>query len=161
MKRNPEVGGVFLGEGPQVPTGPQILFAGRVPHADVPVWLSAADPFVLPTRAEGSPNAALEALACGLPLISSRIPSLEETIDASCVLLVDPGNVDSMAEKIALLVDGTELRARMAAAAHARGTASTLSARVQKILTWLDGLQRRYAEDHAKSGEAGSSGLTG
>jgi glycosyltransferase involved in cell wall biosynthesis len=45
---------------------------------DVPELLTAADAFVFPSRTEGMPNAVLEALAAGLPVVASDIPALRE-----------------------------------------------------------------------------------
>jgi glycosyltransferase involved in cell wall biosynthesis len=49
------------------------LAVGR-PHAEIGLWLAAADVFCLVTRREGCPNAVLEALACGVPVITTDIP---------------------------------------------------------------------------------------
>ena len=61
----------------------RVHFLGPVPHADLPVVLSAADVFVLPTASEGLANAWVEALACGTPVVTTPIPSAQE-------LLTDP-----------------------------------------------------------------------
>jgi teichuronic acid biosynthesis glycosyltransferase TuaC len=61
----------------------RVRFLGAVPHADLPVVLSAADLFVLPTASEGLANAWVEALACGTPVVTTPIPGAQE-------LLTDP-----------------------------------------------------------------------
>ena len=61
----------------------RIRFLGAVPHADLPVVLSAADLFVLPTASEGLANAWVEALACGIPVVTTPLPGAQE-------LLTDP-----------------------------------------------------------------------
>jgi len=148
LRARPEVGAVFLGEGPQHPEGEQVLFAGKVPHRDVPTWLSAADLFVLPTRAEGSPNAILEAMACGLPAISYRIPALEETLDDSCGLLVDADDGPQLSGAIASLVDDPQRRAAMSAAARKRAESFTLEERAARIFRWLGSVQARHRAKH-------------
>ena len=61
----------------------RVRFLGPVPHADLPRVLSAADVFVLPTASEGLANAWVEALACGVPVVTTPIPGARE-------LLTDP-----------------------------------------------------------------------
>ncbi len=50
------------------------------PHDEIGIWLGAADVFCLATRREGCPNAILEALACGLPVVTTDIPANREII---------------------------------------------------------------------------------
>ena len=61
----------------------RVRFLGPVPQADLPVVLSAADVFVLPTASEGLANAWVEALACGTPVVTTLIAGAQE-------LLTDP-----------------------------------------------------------------------
>ncbi len=137
MERIPGLWGVFLGDGPQKPIGQRVLHAGRVGHDEVAFWLSASDFFVLPTLSEGSPNAVLEAMACGLPVVSSDIPSLHETVDDDAALLVDPENISAIADALTELSQNVELRRSMAAAALKRGRRTNLSARVNHIRNWI------------------------
>ncbi len=80
----------------------RVRFLGAVPHGDLPVVLSAADLFVLPTASEGLANAWVEALACGTPVVTTPIPGAQE-------LLTDPA-YGRMAERdpaaIAVAVNG-------------------------------------------------------
>jgi glycosyltransferase involved in cell wall biosynthesis len=56
---------------------------GRVSEETMPSYLCAADVFVLPSRIEGMPLVALEALACGVPLLVSDIPPLRDLVSDS------------------------------------------------------------------------------
>ena len=129
--------GVFLGEGPQWPSGPRVLHAGPVPHEEVAEWLSATDFFSLPTLAEGSPNAVLEAMACGLPVVSSDIPSLAETVDDRSAILVSPKDVTALREAFQVLVSASSRRKSMSVAALERGTRTNLEGRASRILSWI------------------------
>lgn len=60
--------------------GERVRFLGAVPHGDLPILLSAADVFVLPSASEGLANAWVEALACGTPVVTTPIPGARELI---------------------------------------------------------------------------------
>jgi glycosyltransferase involved in cell wall biosynthesis len=63
----------------------RLRLLGPVPHAELPQVLSAADVFVLPTASEGLANAWVEALACGVPVVTTPIPGARELLtDPAC-----------------------------------------------------------------------------
>lgn len=59
----------------------RVEFPGHVPPERVADWLADADVFVITSSAEGRPNAVLEAMASGLPVIGSDIPGMRELIE--------------------------------------------------------------------------------
>lgn len=69
-------------------------------RSDVPRWLAAADLVVFPSTYEGAALAPLEAMAVGRCVIASWIQGIEESVPYECGALVDPGNVDKLAEAI-------------------------------------------------------------
>lgn len=84
--------------------------------------LAWASVFALPTsyRNEGQPLVILEALAAGLPIVSTRHRGIPETVDGETALLTEPGDVAELADALLRLAGDEDLRARMGAAARAR-----------------------------------------
>jgi glycosyltransferase involved in cell wall biosynthesis len=70
----------------------RVRFVGAVPHEQVPVWQGAATVTCLPSLREGYPNAAMEALACGRPMVASRVGALPEMIGEGRGILVPAGD---------------------------------------------------------------------
>ncbi len=77
----------------------RIIFTGFVPDADVPALMSQAEAFVLPSFYEGFGIPVLEAMACGTPVVISRVASLPE-VAGPAGIYVNPDQPDSIAEGI-------------------------------------------------------------
>jgi len=89
------------------------------PLTDVKPWYGAADVFVLPTIYDPLPNAALEAMACGLPLITTTKSGAAELIaDRDAGLVIVSGDVTNLARHMTTLLDAAT-RERMGANARA------------------------------------------
>ena len=75
-----------------------VRFKGTIPHREMADWLLSLDGFVLPSVSEGCPNILLEAMACGLPCVSTRVgatPVIME--DKVSGLLVPAGDSRALA----------------------------------------------------------------
>jgi glycosyltransferase involved in cell wall biosynthesis len=131
------VGVVCAGSGSLRPAGPQVLFADVLPHADVPSFLSAADVFVLPTRAEGCCNAVIEAMACGLPVITSEGDFMDDIVNDSVAIRVDPDDVAAIRHAIIRIRDNPGLRAAMAASALEHSKSFDINERARRVLGWM------------------------
>jgi glycosyltransferase involved in cell wall biosynthesis len=91
-----------------------VRFVGMV--EDMPRYLRAADVYVFPSEREGMPNAVLEAMATGLPVIACAIGGLAAVADEQTAWLVPPGDVAAFAEAICEALTHPEM-------AQARGRA--------------------------------------
>lgn len=145
LEQLPEVGALFIGEGPDSVEGSQVLFADRLTHEAVPEYLCAADLFVLPTQFEGSPNAVIEAMACGVPVVTSDIPAVRATVSKQAALFIDPDDVNAIAGAIRTLVDDPERRAAMGQSALEQARVTSLEERAKRIIAWLSEVQTGYS----------------
>jgi teichuronic acid biosynthesis glycosyltransferase TuaC len=59
-----------------------VRLVGTRPHEEIPLWLAASDVFCLATSNEGRPNALMEALACGIPVVTTRVGGNAEIIES-------------------------------------------------------------------------------
>ena len=94
----------------------RVRFHGPLEETAVREMLAGADLFVLPSviasdgQMEGLPVALIEALACGVPAVSTRLSGIPELIDDRRTgLLAEAGNPDSLAEALEWLLGGGEL----------------------------------------------------
>lgn len=121
-----------------VPEVKNTLHCGTVPHEKVYMYLNASDVFVLPTLAEGLCNAILEALACGLPVISSDLPFNYDVLDDSCSILVDPMNKEEIRHAILRIKQDESLKKRLSDGALEKASRFSLKNRIAKILEFIN-----------------------
>ena len=76
----------------------EVVVAGARPHDEIPVWLNASDLLCLPSHSEGCPNVVLEAMACGTPVVATRVGQIPGLLDPSRGVLVRPGDIASLSE---------------------------------------------------------------
>jgi glycosyltransferase involved in cell wall biosynthesis len=106
-------------------------------YVDEPMaYLRAAKVFVLTSRFEGSPNALLEAMACGLPpIVSDASPGPVELVGEKAGLIVPVGDVNATAEAMIQLGKDEQLRGRLGAAALERTRVHQLN---NAMRVWLE-----------------------
>ncbi|HEX6234536.1 MAG TPA: MSMEG_0565 family glycosyltransferase [Jiangellaceae bacterium] len=90
-----------------------LVLVGTVADAELPAWYHAADAFVFPSVTEGWGLAVLEAMAAGLPVITSDIPVFREYLADEDALLVPPGDAEALAAAMAKLAGDATLRSRL------------------------------------------------
>ena len=97
-----------------------VRFTGYAGYDDAPAILRQGDVFVSPTYAEGFSNTILEAMATGLPTVSTHSVGVVDCLrDEDNALLVQPGDVTGLRSALVRLRDDDALRERLATAALA------------------------------------------
>ncbi len=126
----------YVGDGPLrslLEGRERVRVIGRVSHDDVPAWLSAADVVCGPALVEPFGQALLEGLACGKPVVATRIGGPPEFVPDGGGVLVDPLDTPALARalEIAAALPVPNDAARASAAEH---DVRTQAERVEKIL---------------------------
>ena len=143
----------IVGDGPLLPAvRAQVAALGL----DDAVWLPGArtdigallhtfSVFALPSLAEGTPVSMLEAMACGLPVVASRVGGIPEVVDDDAQgALVPVGDVDALADALARYARDAGLRARHGQAGRARVEQRfSLHAMLSAYGALYDGLRRQ------------------
>jgi len=97
----------------------RVHFAGQ--QDDVRPWLAALDVFALTSDWEGMPNAVLEAMATGLPVVATAVGGTPEVVvDGETGLLVPPRDPNALAQAITCLLREPDLRRKMGRAGRER-----------------------------------------
>lgn len=133
----PEVYLICAGKGPLNPKGDKILFSGIVNPDDLASFYSSADCFVLPTVNEGCCNAIIEAMACGLPIISSNQSFNDDILDENNSLRIDSRSVEDVKQAIEKIFADKELRCKMARASLVKARSLNVAERAKNIIKYF------------------------
>ncbi len=96
-----------------------VTFAGRVPHDHLSEYYSKADALVMPSLSEGHAIVPLEALACGTPVVGTKIEGIMETVqDGHNGFLVEPGDYQAIATAVIKILSNEALLKELSMNAH-------------------------------------------
>ncbi|HKP85700.1 MAG TPA: N-acetyl-alpha-D-glucosaminyl L-malate synthase BshA [Blastocatellia bacterium] len=91
-----------------------VLFVGKKPQSEIRDYLSLADLFLLPSQSESFGLSALEAMACEVPVIATRVGGVPEVVEeGGCGYLFEVGDVNGMAEAALKVLGDDEERERL------------------------------------------------
>ena len=111
---------------------------GAIPRSQMPTFWTSLDVAVMPSLSESFGLVALEALACGIPVVSTTAGGLKEiVVDGECGLLVPPGDAKALADALLRLLTDQDLRLRLAGGARRRAEAFSLEHRSFELLQLL------------------------
>jgi glycogen(starch) synthase len=128
--KNQEWGLSVVGDGPQrtvlqsVATNygvnDRVKFLGWKSRNELPVVFQQANLFVYPSRHEGMPNAVLEAMAAGLPVLATRIAGNEDLVNDETGILVNSEDTAGLQAALEKIIANAQMRKQMGAAARKR-----------------------------------------
>lgn len=134
-----------------------VLFVGAKPLAELAAYYSAADVFALPSSFDNSPNVLLEAMACALPVVATRVGGVPRYVrDGENGLLVEPGQPAALAAALARVLEDAPLRRRLVAGGLEQvQNGRSWAASARKLLALYERLLREAR--HQPSGAAGEN----
>lgn len=117
-----------------------VVFTGFVPFEEILSLLARFSIFVLPSLSEGMPNALLQAMAAGLPVVATRVGGVPEFVeDHVDGLLVEPSNPDELARAIRELMSSESLRRTLGQNAKAKAANYSFDRVMQTYESLLSG----------------------
>ena len=154
--QRPDLHLYLVGEGPDRPLIEGAIQANNATsyiHAlpacafdDVAVWMTASDLVTLPSYMEGCPNAVLEALACGRPVVATRVGGIPEIMSDEFGRLVPPRDSAELARALASVLDRNWDAAEISA--HGSRSWSTVAAELLDVFESL--VPNRQAAAHVR-----------
>ena len=128
---------IYIGEGELQPYGDFVAYSGGVQHDKIPEYLSAADFFVLPTKEEGCCNAIIEAICCGLPIISSNGKFNDDILEDGYSIRIDPNNITQISDAMRKLSVDQVACKKLSENALKQRTRFSLEKRAEAILEFM------------------------
>ena len=130
---------VFAGKGELKPKllCNQTLFCDSVEPQNMPRLLSACDVFVLPTKKEGCCNSIIEAMACGLPIVSSDRDFNDDILDDTCSIKINPESISDIRKAIVTLYNDSSIRDRLSSGAIEKSKELSINNRAKAIVSWM------------------------
>ncbi len=141
--------GVGPGDLPGVEPGPELILAPHLDDLELARAYARAALVVIPSLYEGFGLPALEAMACGAPVLAARRASLPEVV-GEAALLAEPDEA-SLAQGISRLLSEPELARRLAQAGPARAAGFTWQATARAVLAGYDRLAREGLLERGRS----------
>ncbi len=124
-----------------------VLFLGKRDQASLPYYYSAADVLIMPSHYESFGMVALEAMACGTPVVASKVGGLEYlVVDGETGFVVPDNDPIALSEKLSLLLCNPELRERLGQQATAYARQYAWENIVTRLLSAFNAVISKYGE---------------
>lgn len=128
---------LLIGAGAMKLEAENIVLKRPLTQPEVAECLSAADIFVLPTTSEGSCNALVEAMATGLPMVTSADRFNDDIVDDDVAIRIDPMDVRAIRDAIVGLMNDPARRKSMSRACIEKSKQFDINLRAKKVTAWM------------------------
>lgn len=135
---NRHIKAIFVGEGPENPDYDNIIIKKSMDHTKINDYLNISDVFVLPTLNEGSCNSIIEAMASGMPIISSNLSFNDELLRDDFSISINPHSIIEIQNSILFLYRNREKIPKMKKEAFEYSKNFTIENRAQKIKQFIE-----------------------
>lgn len=117
----------------------RVTLHGEVSHGDIPHLMGNLDIFVLPSHNEGTPNSLLEAMACGIPSVATRVGGIPHVMEhGHNGLLIEPRDPEMLHGALLSLMENPDLYRRIAGNSRTRAMCYSQSLSADKIMKIYD-----------------------
>ncbi|MFZ4451105.1 glycosyltransferase [Salibacterium aidingense] len=123
-----------------------VTFHGPKSQSDVAEWMSAADVFVLPSHLEGFGLVAVEAMACGTPVVGTETGGLVQVLGGGAGVLSPPGHPVSLAEHILYVLENKQQRRHMIEKGYEQAEANDAENVTEHVLAIYNEAQQRIED---------------
>jgi glycosyltransferase involved in cell wall biosynthesis len=141
-----EAGSEFFGLIKKLKLENDIILPGFVDHDDLVHLYRGAALLLFPPLVASFPNPALEAMACGTPVVASEVGGIPEVIDGAGLLLKNPADVTEMREAVDRVLNDTELQNELKQKGFERVKEFTWEASACRVLELYEKVQNQLAQ---------------
>jgi len=142
LEKDKNINFLIIGDGPEktklknlarkLGIADNITFKDLIKNEDLPIFYSSSEFFALATLHEGFGNVFIEAMACGIPVVSTNVAAVPEAVGEGGIL-VEPRNPDQLAEAMLKLLNDENLRQELSKKALEHAKKFSIENRINKI----------------------------